>query len=125
MREATRATRARDDGNESARGGGGRFERHERDYRDRCWSFAEIRGRVSKALGDQAWNLLSIFVSTVTGLVLKPMPVGAWAFGALTVALATKTLTFTQGLSAITNEVVWLIVVRGLLREGVHQNWIR
>ena len=38
-------------------------------------------------------------MSTVTGLVLKPMPVGAWAFGALTVALATKTLTFTQGLA--------------------------
>ena len=57
-------------------------------------------------LDPQAWNLLSIFVSTVIGLVIKPMPIGAWAFGALTVALATKTLTFTQGLSAITNEVV-------------------
>ena len=71
-----------------------------------------------EALDDQAWNLLSIFVSTVTGLVLKPMPVGAWAFGALTVALATKTLTFTQGLSAITNEVVWLIVVTGFFARA-------
>ena len=70
------------------------------------------------ALEPQAWNLLSIFVSTVTGLVLKPMPVGAWAFGALTVALATKTLSFTQGLSAITNEVVWLIVVTGFFARA-------
>jgi len=71
-----------------------------------------------EALDDQAWNLLSIFVSTVTGLVLKPMPIGAWAFGALTVSLATKTLTFTQGLSAITNEVVWLIVVTGFFARA-------
>ncbi|CEF97688.1 Sodium/sulphate symporter [Ostreococcus tauri] len=70
------------------------------------------------ALEPQAWNLLSIFVSTVTGLVLKPMPIGAWAFGALTVALSTKTLTFVQGLSAITNEVVWLIVVTGFFARA-------
>ena len=69
-------------------------------------------------LSPQAWNLLSIFVSTVIGLVIKPMPIGAWAFGALTVALATKTLTFTQGLSAITNEVVWLIVVTGFFARA-------
>ena len=69
-------------------------------------------------LDPQAWNLLSIFVSTVIGLVIKPMPIGAWAFGALTVALATKTLTFTQGLSAITNEVVWLIVVTGFFARA-------
>ena len=70
------------------------------------------------ALDPPAWDLLSIFVSTVTGLVLKPMPIGAWAFGALTVALATKTLTFTQGMSAITNEVVWLIVVTGFFARA-------
>ncbi|GMQ01536.1 hypothetical protein CsSME_00048140 [Camellia sinensis var. sinensis] len=28
----------------------------------------------------QAWQLLAIFLSTITGLVLSPWPVGAWAF---------------------------------------------
>uniref|UniRef100_A0A3Q7FBB8 Uncharacterized protein n=1 Tax=Solanum lycopersicum TaxID=4081 RepID=A0A3Q7FBB8_SOLLC len=32
----------------------------------------------------QAWQLLSIFLSTIAGLVLSPLPVGAWAFLGLT-----------------------------------------
>ena len=45
------------------------------------------------------------------GLVLEPLPVGAWAFLAVTVAVATKTLTFASAFSAFTNDVIWLIVV--------------
>lgn len=59
----------------------------------------------------QGWALLSIFVSTIAGLVLEPLPVGAWAFLSATVAIATKTLTFTETFSAFTNDVIWLIVV--------------
>jgi hypothetical protein len=44
----------------------------------------------------QGWSLLSIFVTTILGLVLAPLPVGAWAFIAITVTVATKTLTFAQ-----------------------------
>lgn len=46
-----------------------------------------------------------------TGLVLEPLPVGAWAFLGVTVAVATKTLTFAQAFTAFTNDVIWLIVV--------------
>ena len=35
---------------------------------------------IPAALDDKAWSLLAIFMSTVTGLVIKPAPVGAWAF---------------------------------------------
>ena len=66
---------------------------------------------VPEALIPRAWSLFAIFASTVTGLVAKPLPVGAWAFFALTFAVTTRTLTFQQGLSALTNEVIWLIVV--------------
>ena len=59
----------------------------------------------------QGWSLLSIFVSTILGLVLDPLPVGAWAFIAVTAAIATQTLTFAQAFSATTNEIIWLIVV--------------
>ena len=54
---------------------------------------------------------MSIFATTILGLVLDPLPVGAWAFIAVTATLATKTLTFAQAFSAMTNEVIWLIVV--------------
>lgn len=66
----------------------------------------------------QAWTLLSIFVSTITGLVLEPLPVGAWAFLAASAAVATKTLTFAQTFTAFTNDVIWLIVVSFFFARG-------
>ncbi|XP_071691631.1 dicarboxylate transporter 2.1, chloroplastic-like isoform X2 [Rutidosis leptorrhynchoides] len=73
---------------------------------------------------DQAWQLLSIFVSTIAGLVLSPLPVGAWAFLGLTTTILTKTLTFSEAFSAFTNEVIWLIVIsfffaRGFVKTGL------
>ncbi|GFP86781.1 dicarboxylate transporter 2.1 chloroplastic [Phtheirospermum japonicum] len=58
----------------------------------------------------QAWQLLSIFLSTIAGLVLSPLPVGA--------------LTFAAAFSAFTNEVIWLIVIsfffaRGFVKTGL------
>jgi DASS family divalent anion:Na+ symporter len=72
----------------------------------------------------QAWQLLSIFLSTIAGLVLAPLPVGAWAFLGLTVTVATRTLSFTAAFGAFTNEVIWLIVIsfffaRGFVKTGL------
>ncbi|KAJ1396516.1 Solute carrier family 13 [Sesbania bispinosa] len=72
----------------------------------------------------QAWQLLSIFLSTIAGLVLSPLPVGAWAFLGLTTSVVTKTLSFTAAFSAFTNEVIWLIVIsfffaRGFVKTGL------
>ncbi|XP_057804040.1 dicarboxylate transporter 2.1, chloroplastic-like [Salvia miltiorrhiza] len=72
----------------------------------------------------QAWQLLSIFLSTIAGLVLSPLPVGAWAFIGLTTSILTKTLSFTSAFSAFTNEVIWLIVIsfffaRGFVKTGL------
>ena len=66
----------------------------------------------------QAWNLLSIFLATVAGLVLSPLPVGAWAFLGLTTAVVTKTLTFAQAFGAMTNDVIWLIVLAFFFARG-------
>ncbi|KAJ9159143.1 hypothetical protein P3X46_024669 [Hevea brasiliensis] len=72
----------------------------------------------------QAWQLLAIFLSTIAGLVLNPLPVGAWAFLGLTTSIVTRTLTFSTAFSAFTNEVIWLIVIsfffaRGLVKTGL------
>ncbi|KAL2490972.1 Dicarboxylate transporter 2.1 [Abeliophyllum distichum] len=72
----------------------------------------------------QAWQLLSIFLSTIAGLVLSPLPVGAWAFLGLTTSIITNTLTFSTAFSAFTNEVIWLIVIsfffaRGFVKTGL------
>ncbi|KAJ4967011.1 hypothetical protein NE237_018860 [Protea cynaroides] len=75
-------------------------------------------------LSSQAWQLLSIFLSTIAGLVLSPLPVGAWAFLGLTTSIVTKTLTFSTAFSAFTSEVIWLIVIsfffaRGFVKTGL------
>ncbi|XP_078440985.1 dicarboxylate transporter 2.1, chloroplastic-like [Wolffia australiana] len=72
----------------------------------------------------QAWQLLAIFLSTIAGLVLNPLPVGAWAFLGLTASVLTKTLSFGAAFSAFTNEVIWLIVIsfffaRGFVKTGL------
>ncbi|KAL7125162.1 hypothetical protein ABFS83_14G097700 [Erythranthe nasuta] len=72
----------------------------------------------------QAWQLLSIFLSTIAGLVLSPLPVGAWAFLGLTATILTNTLPFAAAFSAFTNEVIWLIVIsfffaRGFVKTGL------
>ncbi|KAL2504536.1 Dicarboxylate transporter 2.1 [Abeliophyllum distichum] len=58
------------------------------------------------SLTPKAWTLLSIFLTTISGLILSPLPVGAWAFTCLTLTVITKTLTFSAAFSAFTNE--WL-----------------
>ncbi|XP_058096934.1 dicarboxylate transporter 2.1, chloroplastic [Magnolia sinica] len=72
----------------------------------------------------QAWQLLSIFLSTITGLVLGPLPGGACSFIALTTSVVTKTLTFSAAFSAFTSDVIWLIVIsfffaRGFVKTGL------
>ncbi|XP_039068667.1 dicarboxylate transporter 2.1, chloroplastic-like [Hibiscus syriacus] len=72
----------------------------------------------------QAWQLLAIFLSTIAGLVLSPLPVGAWAFIGLTTSVVTGTLPFVSAFSAFTNEVIWLIVIsfffaRGFVKTGL------
>ncbi|KAH7679682.1 Solute carrier family 13 protein [Dioscorea alata] len=72
----------------------------------------------------QAWQLLSIFLSTIAGLVLGPLPVGAWAFLGLTASIVTRTLSFSTAFGAFTNEVIWLIVIsfffaRGFVKTGL------
>ncbi|KAI3992929.1 hypothetical protein MKX01_009672 [Papaver californicum] len=72
----------------------------------------------------EAWQLLSIFLSTIAGLVLSPLPVGAWAFLGLTTSIVTKTLAFSTAFGAFTNEVIWLIVIsfffaRGFVKTGL------
>ncbi|XP_021911587.1 dicarboxylate transporter 2.1, chloroplastic-like [Carica papaya] len=76
------------------------------------------------AINPQAWQLLAIFLSTIAGLVLSPLPVGAWAFIGLTTSVVTKTLPFSAAFGAFTNEVIWLIVIsfffaRGFVKTGL------
>ncbi|MDN4494100.1 anion permease [Ureibacillus sp. BA0131] len=72
----------------------------------------------------QAWHLFAIFVATIIGLIIKPIPMGSVAILALTVITVTKTLTLEEALSGFQNSTIWLIVIaffisRGFIKTGL------
>ncbi len=58
----------------------------------------------------RAWQLLAVFVATMAGIVLRPMPMGATAFVATGVAVLTGTLTIAEATAGFGSTVVWLVV---------------
>ena len=57
-----------------------------------------------------AWQLLAIFVATMVGIVLRPLPMGAVALLAVAVAVLSGTLTIAEATAGFGNTVVWLVV---------------
>ena len=72
----------------------------------------------------QAMHMFAIFIFTVIGIILRPVPIGTFAFLGLVLTVATKTLTFEQGFSGFVHPIVWLIVIaffisRGFIKTGL------
>lgn len=75
-------------------------------------------------LSDESWQLFSIFIATIVGVILKPIPIGAIAILALSFTTLTETLTIENVLSGFSNNVVWLVllaffIARGFIRTGL------
>jgi len=69
-------------------------------------------------------HLLAIFMATIVGIILKPLPMGAVAMVGIAATAMTKTLTIQQALSGFGNRVIWLIVLaffisRGIIKTGL------
>ncbi len=72
----------------------------------------------------RAWRLLALFIATIIGIILKPLPIGALVIMSLSVATLTKTLSLEQALSGFHNPIVWLVVFaffisRGFIKTGL------
>ena len=79
---------------------------------------------VPVGLKPQAWHLLAIFVATIAGIIMSPLPMGAMAIIGITVAALTGTLTVPQALSAFSDATIWLIVcaflfARSFIKTGL------
>ncbi len=77
-----------------------------------------------EGLEPRAWQLFSIFVATIVGLVIKPLPMGVVAILGLTATVLTKTLTMGEAVSGFSNTTIWLIVIaffisRGFIKTGL------
>ncbi|MBB5172414.1 anion permease [Texcoconibacillus texcoconensis] len=75
-------------------------------------------------LESEAWQLFAIFVATIIGFILKPLPMGAIAIIAITMTAITNTLSIEESLSGFGNTTIWLIVsaffiARGFIKTGL------
>ncbi|HIH2763708.1 MAG TPA: anion permease [Candidatus Azoamicus sp.] len=73
---------------------------------------------VPKGVSVQGWHLFIIFILTILGLIINPLPMGAIAFCAVSVVVLTKTLTIKLTLTCFSSNIVWLIVSAFLLAKG-------
>lgn len=69
-----------------------------------------------------AWHLLAIFVATILGFIVQPLPIGGVAFIAITLSVVTKTLTLPEALGGFSDSTIWLIVSAFLFAKGVIQS---
>lgn len=75
-------------------------------------------------LQDSAWQLFAVFVATILGIILRPLPVGAVALIGMTVLLVTETLSVKESFAGFGNHVAWLVVLaffiaRGFIKTGL------
>ena len=72
----------------------------------------------------RAWNLFAIFVATIVGIMLRPLPMGAVAMMGVATIVLTRTLSIEEALSGFGNRVTWLIaiaffVARSFIKTGL------
>lgn len=72
----------------------------------------------------QAWHLLAIFVATILGFILKPLPMGAMAILGISATAISGTLSIKIALSGFANTTIWLIgiaffIARSFIKTGL------
>ncbi len=79
---------------------------------------------ISTELSPQSWHLFVIFLCTMVGIVLNPMPISAVALLGAATCLASGVLTTKQILSGFSENVVWLLILaffiaRAIIKTGL------
>ena len=69
----------------------------------------------------QAWRIFDIFVTTIVGFMLQPMPIGAISIVSLGVTALLGLAKVSDVLAGFGNSTVWLVVVAFLLSRGFIQ----
>src|ERR1035437_8734577 len=69
-------------------------------------------------------HLFAIFVTTIVGIILKPLPMGAVAMIGIGVTAVSRTLSIADSMSGFSDVVIWLIVLaffisRGFVKTGL------
>lgn len=72
----------------------------------------------------QSWHLFAIFVATIVGSIVRPVPAGAIVFLGVAAIAVTGTLSPREALSGYADPLVWLVLCaffmsRGVLKTGL------
>jgi len=72
----------------------------------------------------ESWRLFAVFVATIVGSVLRPVPAGAVVFLGVTAIALTNTLPPAKALGGYADPIVWLVLCaffmsRGVLKTGL------
>jgi len=72
----------------------------------------------------EAWHMLAIFIATIVGIMLEPLPMGAVAVLGIAATTITGTLGIADALSGFGHRVIWLVVMaffisRGFIKTGL------
>lgn len=71
-----------------------------------------------EGLQPHGWALFAIFITTMTAIILRPLPMGVIALLSLAFATSTRVLTFSEAFSGFSNDVVWLVVLAFFVARG-------
>jgi divalent anion:Na+ symporter, DASS family len=79
---------------------------------------------IPSGISAQSWGLLAIFVSTVAGLMIQPLPGGAMVLLGVSATAVSGVLTPQQALAGYGDPIVWLVLAaffmsRGMLKTGL------
>ena len=78
-----------------------------------CWQLP-----VPEAMNAQGWQMMIIFLSTLLGVMVMPLPMSAVTFLGIATLGLTKTLTLKQALSGYSEPITWLIVLAFFISHG-------
>lgn len=71
-----------------------------------------------EGLSERGWHMLAIFIATIVGIILKPLPMPAVAIISLGIVTATNVLTVKEALSGFSVGPVWLVVAAFLIARA-------
>ena len=86
--------------------------------------FGVVLAPTPSGITTQSWHLLAIFVATIVGLILQPLPGGAMVLLGVSAVALTGVLPPAEALAGYADPIVWLVLAaffmsRGMLKTGL------
>ncbi|HEX8774753.1 MAG TPA: DASS family sodium-coupled anion symporter [Pyrinomonadaceae bacterium] len=74
---------------------------------------------VPDGITPQSWRLLAIFVATIIGCILRPVPGGAMVLIGVTALALSGALTVNEALRGYSDPIVWLVLAAFMISRGM------